>query len=208
MGVADDQLTGNGDATVADAADASDSELAQPLLGRRLQMLRVAKGLSLAQVGHASGLSPSFVSVVEQGRSDISIGRLMRLMGVYGARIADLDPSPQSAEQLVVRDGRGTHVRSQSGVDLYLLTTDTDRAMMPVTTTFAPHARLTNLAPHDGETFLYMLEGTLLLEFEERPPEILRRGDSAYYRPDPPPVFTNIGEGPLRILGVVTPPNL
>lgn len=180
----------------------------QPALGRSLQRLRVARGLSLAEAALESGLSASFLSVVEQGRSDIAIGRLMRLMSAYEARIADLDPPATEAIDPVVRNGQGKHVRSEAGVDLYLLAPDTNRAMMPVATTFQPRARLTNLHAHDGQTFVLVLEGTLLIELEGRPPSILRPGDSAYYHPNPAPVLSNIGPGPLRVLGVVTPPTL
>lgn len=194
------------------AADAppvgADESLVQPALGRSLQRLRVARGLSLAEAARAAGLSTSFLSVVEHGRSDIAIGRLMRLMEVYDARISDLGTVGAREEGEVVRAGRGRHVRSESGVDLYLLAPDTNRALMPVTTTFQPRARLTNLHPHDGQTFVLVLEGSLLLEIEGRAPSILGAGDSAYYSPNPAPVLSNIGRGPLRVLGVVTPPTL
>lgn len=187
---------------------AEDPGLLQPLLGRGLRRLRRRRGLSLAEAAERSGLSTSFLSVVEQGRSDIAIGRLMRLMRIYDARIADLDHRPPAGDLPVVRSGRGRHLRSQAGVDLYLLAPDTNRAMMPVTTTFEPRSRLTNLHPHDGETFVYVLDGTLLLELEGRPPVILRPGDSAYYSPNPPPVMSNIGDVPVKVLGVVSPPTL
>lgn len=180
----------------------------QPALGRGLHRLRLERGLSLADAAGASGLSASFLSTVEQGRSDIAIGRLMRLLGAYGARIGDLDPPPAGVVDPVVRRGEGKRVRSQAGVDLYLLASDTNRAMMPVTTTFEPRSRLANLHAHDGETFVYVLEGTMLLELEGRPPEILGPGDAAYIHPNPPPTMSNIGDGSLEVIGVVTPPTL
>ena len=195
-------------AAVGSQGEAQEESLVQPALGRGLHRLRLEKGFSLAEVAKISGLSTSFLSVVEQGRSDIAIGRLMRLMRVYDARISDLVPGLSQTEGPVVKSGREKHLQSQAGVELYLLAPDTDRAMMPVTTTFEPGTRLTNLHPHDGETFVYVLEGKLLLELEGRAPEILEAGDSAYYRPNPPPVMSNIGPAPLRVLGVVTPPTL
>jgi transcriptional regulator with XRE-family HTH domain len=189
-------------------ADSTALALVQPSLGRGLHRLRLARGLSLADASAEAGVSASFLSVVEQGRSDIAIGRLMRLMAVYGARISDLDGGTTTQEVPVVRSGEGRHVRSQAGVDLYLLAPDTDRAMMPVTTTFAPRARLANLHGHGGETFVYVLEGTLLFELPGHDPEILGPGDTASYRPDPPPVMSNIGDVPLRVIGVVSPPTL
>ena len=119
--------------------DGDDGSLIQPALGEGLRRLRRGRGLSLADASRATGLSSSFLSIVEKGNSDIAIGRLMRLMRVYGASIGDLDPgSTRAGDDPVVRGGQGKHIRSQEGIDLYLLAPDTNRKMMPVTTTYAP----------------------------------------------------------------------
>ena len=192
-----------------DGFEGDNESLLQPALGQGLRRLRRSRGLSLAEAARATGLSSSFLSLVEKGNSDIAIGRLMRVMRVYGASIGDLDTrAPRAGDDPVVRKGQGKHIRSQEGIDLYLLAPDTNRMMMPVTTTYAPRARQTNLHPHDGQTFLYVLEGTLLLELEGHAPAVLNPGDSAYYQAQP-------GADPLQprrhataFIGVVTPPTL
>jgi transcriptional regulator with XRE-family HTH domain len=188
--------------------EGAEAAFVQPELGRALRRLRQERELSLTDVATATGLSVSFLSVVEKGRSDIAIGRLMRIMRFYRVRVGDLVEERTPAAQLVVRRGEERRVRSQEGVDLYLLTADTDRAMMPVLTTYAPHARQTNLEPHDGETFVHILEGTLLLELAGQPPLVLRAGDTAYFKPNPAPTLTNLGDTPVRLVGAVTPPTL
>src|SRR6185312_16438210 len=75
---------------------------------RRLKALRAARGVSLAQVEAATAISSSFLSLVEQGRSDISIGRLMRLVAYYDVDLADLLadlPAERHVEMQVVRHG-------------------------------------------------------------------------------------------------------
>jgi len=185
-----------------------DHELVQPRLGQALRRLREERRYSLAEVATATGLSASFLAVVEKGRSDISIGRLMRVMHFYGARISDIFAQPAARDDLVVRRADMSHIRSQPGVDLYLLAQDTDRLMMPVLTEFAPHAQLANLDPHDGETLIHILEGTLLLEQEGLEPLVLSPGDTAYYHPNPAPRLTNLGDDQVRLIGVITPPTL
>ena len=68
----------------------------QPALGRRLKALRVNRGLSLKEVGAETGVSSSFISMVETGRNDLSVGRLIVLADFYGVGlddiVADLDP--------------------------------------------------------------------------------------------------------------------
>lgn len=189
-----------------DAGEAN--ALLQPALGRRLRELRQLRGLSLSDVATATGLSQSFLSLVENGRSDIAIGRLMRIVHAYDARVSDLYPRAETPDGPVVRRGQGRHLRTEEGIDLYLLAPDTNRAMMPVTTTYEPNTRQDGLQGHAGETFLYVLEGTLLLELDGHEPAVLGPGDSAYYRPDPPPKLSNIGDTRLELLGVVSPPIL
>ena len=58
-------------------------------LGRRLRELRTSRKLSLAEVAEATSMSPSFLSVVENGQSDITVSRLMRLVQWYGVSVSD-----------------------------------------------------------------------------------------------------------------------
>ena len=61
-------------------------------LGARLKSVRRARRLSLAEVSEATDVSASFLSLVENDKSDIAIGRLVRLIEFYGISIADLLP--------------------------------------------------------------------------------------------------------------------
>jgi transcriptional regulator with XRE-family HTH domain len=62
----------------------------QPALGRRLKALRVNRGLSLKEVGAKTGVSSSFLSMIETGRNDLSVGRLMVLADFYGVGLDEI----------------------------------------------------------------------------------------------------------------------
>ncbi len=72
---------------------------ALPSLGARLKSVRTARRLSLAEVSEATDVSASFLSLVENDKSDITIGRLVRLIEFYGISIADLLPG-EAGERL------------------------------------------------------------------------------------------------------------
>src|SRR5262249_3598643 len=149
------------------------------------------------------------LALVERGQSDIAIGRLMRVLHFYEASVTDLVPSwRRDRDEIVVRRGDARKIRSADGVDLYLLAPDTNRAMMPVLTTFQPHARLPDLDPPDGETSIHVPEGVILFEIAGSEPVVLHPGDSAYYTPRTPPEFTNLSAQTARVIGSVTPPIL
>lgn len=180
----------------------------QPHLGRRLREERKRRGHSLAAVAAATQISTSFLSLVEQGKSDITISRLLRVLRFLGLKLNEVLPDAVSTDSVVLRRGEHRHLYSPAeGIDMFLLAPDTNRAMMPLLGVFGPSGRLAENAAHEGEEFLYVVEGAIELEFEGREHIVLRRGDSAYYRGEMPHTYRNSGRGRARLLGVVTPPS-
>ncbi|MHB1242148.1 MAG: helix-turn-helix domain-containing protein [Gaiellaceae bacterium] len=179
-------------------------------VGAGLRALRRERGLSLSTVARATGISASFLSLVENGRSDITIGRLVRLVDFYDISIVDLLPPSQPADELVVRESERPQLRSPAeGIDVFLLAADTRRAMMPMLLSFGPAAELAERGRHEGEEFVYVVEGRLELDVEGSAPQVLARGDSAYYAADRSHFFRNADrERPLFVICVDTPPNL
>ena len=182
----------------------------QPGLGARLRALRTARGLSVRSVAEATKVSPSFLSLVETGKSDITIGRLTRLVKFFGVSLMDLLPDQPTSDARLTRAGEQRLVHSVSeGIDFALLVPDTRRLMMPQLVTFAPGARLAEYGCHPGEEWVHVLEGALLLEFEGDSSLVLSAGDSAYYSSTSPHSFANASSTERLVLVCVdTPPNL
>ena len=59
-------------------------------LGAALRAVREERGLSLREVARRVGVSPSFVSQVETGKANPSVGTLYALVGVLGTSLDDL----------------------------------------------------------------------------------------------------------------------
>jgi transcriptional regulator with XRE-family HTH domain len=178
-------------------------------LGRRLRLLRSSRGLSLAEVAEATGISPSFLSIVENGQSDITVSRLMRLVHWYGVSIADLlQASERSVVRVVRADERRSIELSDERIEILMLAPDGQHAMMPVMNVYGEGGGMAEAAQHDGEEFVYVLSGTIELGVGKEDPIVLRAGDSAYYRAEAPHSFRNVGPGDACFLGVTTPPNL
>jgi quercetin dioxygenase-like cupin family protein len=184
-----------------------------PNLAAGLRSLRVSKGLSLKEVALATDISTSFLSLVENGKSDITIGRLVRLVNFYGVTLTDLVPAtPDDSEPEITRIGERrliSHSSPAEGIDVYLLTPDTDRSMMPMELEFDPGAELAEFGRHAGEEWVYVMEGRLRLTLEGAEPRCLDKGDSAYYPADRPHLFANANpKKPLRLICVNSQPNL
>ena len=181
-----------------------------PTLAERLRQARVARNLSLAEVAEATDISTSFLSLVERGRSDITIGRLVRLVHFYGISIVDLIPSEgaKSPELVRIQDRRLLHSPAE-GIDVFLLGPDTQRTMMPMLLEFEAGAHLAEYGRHEGEEWVYVLEGRLSLEFEDSEPTQLEPGDGAYYVAKRPHLFRNAdAKRRLQVICVDSPPVL
>jgi transcriptional regulator with XRE-family HTH domain len=182
----------------------------QPELGRRLRATRLERNLSLSEVADRTRISASFLSLVENGKSDITIGRLTRLVECYGLSITELIPLPTPAQAFVVRESEAALLHSPGeGVDVFLLVPDMKRSMMPMLVEVQPGASLAEYGRHPGEEFVHVVEGELTLDLEGVEPRTLAPGDSAYYDSQHPHLFRN--DSPdrlLRLICVDSPPPL
>ncbi len=196
-----------GDPDVAEAP--GEVNLHEAELGKRLKKLRREHGHSLAKVAEATNISTSFLSLVEAGRSDITLRRLLRLMDFYDVTLAELLPDVDAEEHLVVRRDAGRHVVSPAeGIDCYYLFFEPGRVMMPMLFHIKPGGSTAERARHEGEEFVYVLEGNLRIEIEGLEPLSLNPGDSAYHPGNRPHAYSNDGPDELKFIAVVTPPSL
>jgi transcriptional regulator with XRE-family HTH domain len=176
-------------------------------LGRILAKLRKDREQSLATVAKGTGLSVSFLSLVEAGKSDISFGRLLRLVAFYGVSLGDLLPKRQRSAAHVVRAAERRHVYSPAErIHMYLLAPDTKRKMMPVITIYDPHGETAEFTSHPGEEFILVLEGVITLTFAGAETLLLQAGDSAYFDSSVLHFLTNPGATRTILAAAITPP--
>jgi quercetin dioxygenase-like cupin family protein/DNA-binding Xre family transcriptional regulator len=179
-------------------------------IGKELRALRHQRGLGLAQVAEATNISKSFLSLVEVGKSDITFGRLMRLVTFYGISVTDLVPGQEDGGLVaVVRRGEQQTIESPAeGMRDVLLTPDTKRTMLPILAEFEPGAESFEPSVHDGEEFVYVLQGNFAVHFEGADSVVLDEGDSVYFAAELPHTYKNTADGQTRVLFVVSPPHI
>jgi transcriptional regulator with XRE-family HTH domain len=140
----------------------------QPNIGVRLRELRLERGLSLTAVAAATGLSASSLSMTETGKSDITFGRLQRLIDYYGVTFAELIPERPPTEPVVVRAGARRALASPiEGIQVHLLTHAERHRLQPVLVRYEPGGELIDYQLEPGlEVFWLMLDGELELALE------------------------------------------
>jgi transcriptional regulator with XRE-family HTH domain len=185
----------------------SEESTADSDLGDALRKVRLARGYSLAQVAAATGISKSLLSMIENNKSDVTLRRLVVLAEHYGTHMADLLPPKAPPDPVVTRRTERRLLHSgKEGMDLHVLVPDTNRKMMPIVAVFAPGGAAAEFWSHEGEEFVVVLEGRILVEIEGSTPIVLDRGDSAYYDSTRRHRWSNLGDDVARVLSVATPP--
>ena len=158
-----------------------------------LRAAREAAGMTQAQVAQASGLSHSFVRLVETGKSDISLARLQKWIGVLGMTIADLVPEPQQSLQVQVwtpSQWESNVVVLDRGVSFALMTPGRNKKIETGMYVLMPGAGMSTALVHHGEESLYITEGTIVLEVDGTV-RVMHAGDVAYYSSDLPHILRN-----------------
>jgi len=188
------------DPTRGDAPDWSAEEL-----GLRLRELRTAQGLRLSDVARESRLSLSFISHVEQGQSDISIGRLMRIAHALGVRLPDLVDLPRAPSRPLVRaDERATLPTPIDDVRMELLADSPTEGRTYALSHLAPESTIEARGdrPPGQDYFIYMLEGAAVIELSSGDPITMAEGDSIAFTSEDFRRLTNPSDTATRLLWV------
>lgn len=187
-------------------------------IGSRLKALRRERTMTLQEVAEAADLSKSFVSQVETGSAQPSIGSLKRIADVLGITLADLfhDEAAEDKEPVapddhdvvsVVKVDRRKRLEWPNGAQASLLTPNLQGKLEVILTTYEPSREsIIETYTHEGEELGFVLEGTFEVQVNGRTYR-LEEGDSIYYPSHLPHSTKAIGERPVKTIWVITPPS-
>jgi DNA-binding transcriptional MerR regulator/mannose-6-phosphate isomerase-like protein (cupin superfamily) len=172
-------------------------------IGARLRQMRLRKGLSLARVAKAAGISVGFLSAIERSQMSASISTFRRLARFYKTNILDFFDPAESNSRLVRPAGRKV-LEAGPGVRMELLAWG-NTVMEPHLFRIAPKAGSGESYTHEGEEFLLVMRGELHLALDGQE-YCLKSGDSFYFESATPHRWRNPGRSETWVLWVNTPP--
>jgi transcriptional regulator with XRE-family HTH domain len=177
-------------------------------VGERLRELRRFRRCTLRTVAERSGLSESFLSQVERGRSSASIGSLRRIAEALGVSMADLfEPGGAREPKVLKRDERPALSFGILGRKLLL----TPRPLSHLEV-FAGELEVggsTGPQPYahgDSEELFVVLSGQVELELDGELFD-LEPGDSIDYRSSTPHRVVNAGQERAEVMWIISPPS-
>jgi len=178
--------------------------------GRRLRDLRRSHDWTLAEVAQRSGLAISTISKVERGLMALTYDRMLQLARGLDVDMAELFTSEGEAfapGSFAVAP-LGSFRRQETGNYVYemLFSEIRNKAMTPMLGTLrAGHGlNFDDFVRHPGQEFLMVLEGSVTVHAEDRPPVTLNAGDSIYFDSARGHLYSAAGRRDARILVVCT----
>lgn len=181
--------------------------------GPKLRELRKCNALSLAEVAARTDVSEATMSRIETNRSDVSAPHLYRLANLFNVDVATFFEGDEA------KGGRGARSISRHGegqgfdtarVRSEMLCTDLRvKRMQPFLNrvTATELEIVGGLAAHDGEEFIHVKRGTLILHSEAYAPLELNTGDSFYFDATMPHAYLAADPSGVEFLVICSAPS-
>lgn len=188
-------------------------------LGERIAEIRKTYSISREDLSERSGVSADLVAKIEDDGHIPDLAPLIKIARGLGVRLGTLlddheqlgpvicragDASASSRFKTGLPDGEAME-KGHHGMSFYALASDKGgRHMEPFIVAIEPDAKQEKSA-HEGEEFIYVMEGTLSLEYGMEK-KTLNTGDSVYYDSIVPHKVFSADDNPVKILAVIYTP--
>jgi transcriptional regulator with XRE-family HTH domain len=156
-------------------------------LGERVRHIRTQSGKTLEAVAIRAGLARSTLSKIENDQMSPTFEVLQRLATGLGVDMDELlspnrEPTP-SGRRTITRAGQGRAHETPTYTHEFLCTELTHKQIVPSRTRIRARSisEFPDWVRHDGDEFLFVLDGAVELHTEFYEPVILNKGDSIYY---------------------------
>lgn len=179
-------------------------------LGERIRELRLSRNLTLKQVAEDTGLSVSFLSMVERNQVSISVDNLEKLARYYQVHMVYFFAESDHNEVFIARHEeliRSKVNLGQSPAAVTLLTNQPNARMEPLLVHIGPGKEEPHFRQHQADVFVYVIQGSVRLVSETGEEHRLASGDLAYYVNLPRRRIINASTTePVTLLLVTAPP--
>lgn len=160
-----------------------------PTLGSLMRALRSRQGLTIRQMSTITGIPFSTLAKVEHDRLTLSYDKLQIVSERLNVRMADLFAEPDDQVPVVANSRRSVGTLSNAlavetaNYDYYYLSPELrQKDMIPIVSRVKARslAEFGDMVRHDGQEFLYVLEGEIVVHTEFYGPTTLSTGGSIY----------------------------
>ncbi|NTW28838.1 MAG: cupin domain-containing protein [Coriobacteriia bacterium] len=185
-------------------------------IGVKITTLRESLRLSQEELAERCDCEVSVIVALEAGELAPSLAPLIKVTRALGVRLGTLLDDDTNVGPVVTRAGQAEETSRVKSLEtesdagtlgfFSLAEGKSARHMEPFTITVSPAPAETHvLSSHEGEEFLYVLDGAIEVEYG-KDIYVLESGDSIYYDSIVPHQVRAGSGGPAKFLGVVYTP--
>lgn len=155
-------------------------------MGAKIRAARQAKKLTLMELAARSGVSLSSLSKAERGLTALSYEKFLAVSQALALDLTDLfsKTAPRGTAPMVVdRANEAVIYRAHRYLYGMLATQWAQKKMTPMFGRVEPGAPVdaADFSKHAGEEFIFVLEGSLTMQFENGTFQTLNKRDSIYF---------------------------
>lgn len=177
-------------------------------IGERIRKLREKKGITIDELANLTGFEKERLELIEKGVVKPQLGTVMKLSSALDSALTRLVSDVGNQLYAITRKNqrkkisRSTTPKGEKKLYTYMSLAPEvkGRHMEALIVKLADHS-VKEMSVHDGEEFVYVLEGVVSLEIDNERHE-LYPGDSVYYLSTTPHLI-KAKEGEATILAVL-----
>lgn len=177
-------------------------------VGELIKEARTKNNMTLKDVAQETGLSIGYLSQLERGLTSIAHDTLKKVAKALDVEMTYFMEQPKIKEKVVLRSYEREILRIEgNSIIEYAMTNMADRGeMLPKLVEILPQKDIEESLtyPHEGEEFVYVLEGILTLQVEHELSD-LYPGDSAHYKSTRPHNWSNQTNKVVKFITINTP---
>ncbi len=152
-------------------------------MGERIRKERLKYGLSLSDMASKIGVSPSFLSLLENDKAVPSLKVLDKISSFFSVPLAELLAEEEEQEVFYFPKGRQIEAPCDFGItSRFLLPKDRIFFIEPCLLNLAPGSRDKEFRERNGLEFAHVLKGKVEFQFVGQKPVTCGEGDSILYR--------------------------
>lgn len=184
------------------------------LFGEKIREIRKAKNITINQISKETGLTASFISQFERGKTEASVASIQKIAKALGVSVSSLFNNKSEIEPtdgdypVIIRKERRkklTYPDHKNIID-YLLTGHGGHLEL-IYSEIEPGGESGEQYSHNSEEeCILVLKGELEVTIQDKK-YVLLKGDTITFCSRDPHGWRNIGKEKLEILFIVTPPS-
>lgn len=182
----------------------------------KIKMLCSDRNLSAEELAENAGLTVNQIGLIFTSEKVPSLASLIKISRALGVRLGTFLDDSENFGPVINRNSEQPHpvtftshlTNDNSHIDFFSLAAKkAGRHMEPFFIEIKPtDASKTVASSHEGEEFLYVLTGSVVVLYGKEK-HVLNAGDSIYYDSIVEHLVTSAGDEPARVLAVVYTPN-